>query len=298
VISVLVTAAVAGLCGVATAVVVARRRVELDAPRLGDDTIDHELETHPGLARLLRRLNPSAATLTGAGLVVASVAGAVVASFVGIVWLMISTDNGLARSDTPLAEWARDNATEGAVDVLHLVTSLGGTPVVLVVAVAVAALGARKGPASGVLTFVTVTVLGQFAITNLVKWIIDRSRPDLAQLAGTSGASFPSGHATAAAATWACVALVVGRGRSRPVRAALAGGAAAIATAVAASRVFLGVHWLTDVVAGVGLGWGWFAVCSIAFGGRALHFGQPVERAEDLADDHPEDPVEPPTGAH
>jgi hypothetical protein len=50
--------------------------------------------------------------------------------------------------------------------------------------------------------------------------------------------------------------------------------------AVAASRVLLGVHWVTDVVAGVALGFGWFVVCSIAFGGALLHFAAPAERVE------------------
>ena len=50
-------------------------------------------------------------------------------------------------------------------------------------------------------------------------------------------------------------------------------------SAVAASRVLLDVHWLSDVIAGLALGWAWFAVCAIAFGGRILRFGAGAEVA-------------------
>jgi undecaprenyl-diphosphatase len=46
----------------------------------------------------------------------------------------------------------------------------------------------------------------------------------------------------------------------------------------------LDVHWLTDVMAGLALGWAWFSVSAIAFGGRLLHFGASVEIVADTAD--------------
>jgi undecaprenyl-diphosphatase len=62
-------------------------------------------------------------------------------------------------------------------------------------------------------------------------------------------------------------------------RAVIAAGAVGIAVAVATSRVMLGVHWLSDAIAGLAFGWAWFAVCAVAFGGRLLSFGAPVEAA-------------------
>src|SRR4029450_9212945 len=78
----------------------------------------------------------------------------------------------------------------------------------------------------------------------------------------------------------AAAALLLGRGRARPTRALLAGAAVGLAVAVAASRLLLGQHWLSDGLAGLALGWAWFAVCSIAFGGRLLRFGAPGGGAE------------------
>jgi membrane-associated phospholipid phosphatase len=50
---------------------------------------------------------------------------------------------------------------------------------------------------------------------------------------------------------------------------------------VAASRVLLGVHWLTDVIAGALTGWTWFVLVTLIFGGRILRFGEPAERVAD-----------------
>jgi undecaprenyl-diphosphatase len=117
--------------------------------------------------------------------------------------------------------------------------------------------------------------------------LVERARPDISRLTGFAGTSFPSGHSTAAAATLAAIALISTRNRSRRAKIAGASIAVGVAVAVGATRVFLGVHWFTDVLAGLLLGWGWFAICSIAFGGRLLTFGHPAEVAERVAEQTP-----------
>src|SRR5439155_26788728 len=166
---------------------------------------------------------------------------------------------------------------------MRKVSLLGGTPVMIVAALIAASAEYVRTRTKSVFYFMTLVVLGQVVVTNVTKLLVNRPRPDIHRLTGFSGASFPSGHAAVAAATFAAVAFLVGRGRSQRVKAFLAAGAAAIAVGVATTRVLLGVHWLTDVLAGLAIGWAWFAISSIAFGGRVLAFGRPAEVAEQAA---------------
>jgi len=127
-----------------------------------------------------------------------------------------------------------------------------------------------------VVLFAAAVLGGEKILVNGLKGIINRDRPDVLHLVEAVGSSFPSGHAGAAAAVWPAVALILGRTARRPVRAVFAGVAVLIAVAVAASRALLGVHWLTDVVAGGVIGYGWFVIVAVVFGGRAQRLGDPV----------------------
>ena len=133
--------------------------------------------------------------------------------------------------------------------------------------------------------FLLTAVAGEIVLINTIKGILDRVRPEFNPIAETLGPSFPSGHSGLAAAFYAAAALVLARRRSPRTRALLAGGAVAIAVGVACSRVLLGVHWMSDVIAGLAFGWTWFGICAIAFGGRFLVLGAPVEKAAEIAED-------------
>ncbi len=274
---------------VATAVVagvaawrLARRWPDPTAPRLGAEVVAHGLDAHRRVRRFARRrLDPAAAT--GFALTAASAIVLIGTASVGVLLAMFRRQVGLADWDLALARFGARHATTSSTSGLRALTWFGGTAAVTLLSTLTLlfVLGARRTAprARDVVLFLVLVVGGQFALSNLIKLLVARARPDIDPLTGFAGTSFPSGHATAAAATYLALALLLGRGRTVPVKAALGGVAVALAVAVAGTRVFLGVHWLTDVLAGVALGWAWFALVSIAFGGRLLRFGAPVQQA-------------------
>jgi len=203
---------------------------------------------------------------------------ALLAIFVGGLVLtalavVVRSSDALAGIDSAVAEWGDHHASPWSHDALTLVTQLGETWLVVLVAIVVAAVEFARTRSRWVAPFLIAVILGDKLLTEAIKQLVDRARPTIEAVAATLGPSFPSGHTSTAAASWAAFALVAGRWWGRRAWPALAGTAVGIAVAVALSRVFLDVHWLTDVLGGLALGWAWFAACAIAFGGRLLSFG-------------------------
>lgn len=281
VVAVVVVALVVALGALALSAVLGRETA-LDTARQERWLVDHAPRRFRGMLR--------AADRRVAGGAVAGLAWAVVfvgAVLVGWVFESIGTNRGLARWDAAGARWGVEHADAALLDGLAVLTHLGDATVLGLGIMTVAAVAWRRHR-WGAVGYLAAVGIGVFLLNSSLKLIVDRQRPQFMQIAEPHGASFPSGHASAAAACWAAMMLVLfarSSGRGRLVGAVIA---VALALTVAATRVLLGVHWVTDVIAGVVVGWVWFLLVTVVFGGRLLDLGEPITR---LDTDEPPSPV-------
>ena len=112
---------------------------------------------------------------------------------------------------------------------------------------------------------------GASVLTFATKNFIERIRPEEAQqLIQVSGFSYPSGHSASTSALYLTIAIVAGRYIQNPgARIAMFLAVSAVLILVGASRVYLGVHYATDVVSGIALGAAW----ALLLAGFFTHFG-------------------------
>lgn len=191
------------------------------------------------------------------------------------VWDQVHRGTGLARWDAPITSWAVAHRDPTVNLVARAVTDLAGSTGVLVltsVLVLLLAWHRRWRLAVGVFVATTATA----ALGAVVKAATARPRPPVTDLLGlpSSSAAFPSGHTlsgTVLAGLVLLLAVMALRVR-RSVIHALGAAAAALAAAIGASRVYLGYHWFTDVVAGWLLGAGIVAIAAMwLLGPAGLH---------------------------
>jgi len=152
-----------------------------------------------------------------------------------------------------------------ATDAWQYVSLLGSGGVIVVAGLALCVVLIR-GRALDLAICVVVGVLGSAVLSRAVKVLVDRPRPQVARVT-VSGQSFPSGHATESAAFYGVLmALAVMLPVGCAARRAAVGGCGAVMVAVAYSRLALGVHFPSDVIAGLVLGGVWAAVTIAAVG--------------------------------
>lgn len=141
-------------------------------------------------------------------------------------------------------------------------TALGSHGVLVTVGLAavVFLLLCRRRPQAVVLA---VALASGILVNHLLKLVFARPRPEVVDhLTTVYTPSFPSGHAMLSTLVYLALAMALARGHPNPAVPRLAYGfAALLAVLVGSSRVYLGVHWPTDVIAGWSFGLGWALLC-------------------------------------
>lgn len=154
----------------------------------------------------------------------------------------------------------RDVAAQRTValtDVARVVTWAGSAFLLVPLTLIACLVFARAGLPREALA-VALSLGGAMLISGWVKLLVSRPRPPVEHLQAVTGSSFPSGHATQASAFWFALVCAMPAAGATPKLTLVAGGLALlIVLVVAASRVYLGVHYPSDVVAGMLLGTIW-----------------------------------------
>jgi membrane-associated phospholipid phosphatase len=200
-------------------------------------------------------------------LVLAFVAALVVALALGLVVVLLIGTHGSTGFDRSVTDWFVRRHTTTWTHVMFKVSWFGTgivvAPVALLVTIVLCGVGRARLAACFVVVVVGAPLLGTIA-----KTVVRRSRPHVGGSPAHPHAwSYPSGHAVEVAALWVVLGIiVVVLTRSTRLRTFVWALAAVVIVAVGVSRVYLGVHWTTDVLAGWTVGTVWAVGASWAFG--------------------------------
>jgi undecaprenyl-diphosphatase len=145
---------------------------------------------------------------------------------------------------------------------MRVVTLLGTGRVTVVLLILAWLVLARQWRRASTAVLLALVAGGTRLLVTVIKLLTTRTRPDIADLLTSApGYAFPSGHSAQAAATYGVIAfLLAGRLRRWGPRVSAWAAAVLITLLVGFSRLYLGAHWLTDVLGGFALGATWTAL--------------------------------------
>jgi len=196
----------------------------------------------------------------------------------------VARNDAIVQTDLAVATWLHSHVTPSLFALLMLVTNMHSPLGVTIMAVALACYVAYRRWFYWLLALV-VTLPGGMLVNDLVKHVFHRARPqfdDPFLLLNTF--SFPSGHVAGSTLMYGLVvAWTFTRTRRPLVRAAVAVAAAGAIALVAFTRMYLGVHYLSDVAAAFAEGVAWLALCLSAL--TAFWGGAPLVSRQSGRDD-------------
>jgi membrane-associated phospholipid phosphatase len=183
-------------------------------------------------------------------------------------WVFGLTAEELAEGDTEVdmrfADWLHEHASRGWTEFFEFVTFLGNVPTLAAVTF-VAAIVLWRKQQTAELQLLLLAAVGTQILTFGLKLGFERERPFFSDpLATESTYSFPSGHASVSLAVYGTLGYIVARhAATRRAQLAALGAAALLVLLIGFSRLYLGVHFLSDVIAGFSLGLAWVALCVV-----------------------------------
>jgi membrane-associated phospholipid phosphatase len=179
-------------------------------------------------------------------------------------WMVEDLAEGDTKVDTRLADWLHEHASPDLTTLFEAVTRLGNVSTLLVVVLLASAVLWRKGWIAE-LQLLVLAGVGAEIITVGLKHGFQRDRPFFSDpLATESSYSFPSGHASVSLAVYGTLGFIAARHLgSRRAQFAVLAGTAGLVLLIGFSRLYLGVHFLSDVIAGYSLGIAWVALCVV-----------------------------------
>lgn len=211
------------------------------------------------LARLLDPLRPEARALA-----------LLIVLLVGAAWLFfriledVVRGEPLVRADSAIYRALQDLRTAPGDAVMIAITELGDTTVVVIVTVTVFGWLVWKR-AWRTAVYWLVAIAGASALNTTIKVALHRARPGELLYSGWSAFSFPSGHSTINMVLYGFLAFLVVRDGRSAWRLAVALGATTLIFLIAFSRLYLGAHWLSDVLGGLAFGSAWLASLGLSY---------------------------------
>lgn len=216
------------------------------------------------LYALLRKSGGHAKTFYGAvGIVLVAGVGLAILGAYGFAKLAEVVKKGYTqRYDEDILRWIHAQQTAGLTTFMREITYLG-TGAVVIVVVGVAAMFLWHTEHKHSARLLLASTLGGIILNNGLKLIFDRDRPSLFEHATTTASSsFPSGHAMSATVVYGTVAYLVARlQKSHWSRVITLVGAAILILLICFTRLYLGVHYPSDVIGGIVVGLAWAGFC-------------------------------------
>jgi membrane protein DedA with SNARE-associated domain/membrane-associated phospholipid phosphatase len=206
---------------------------------------------------LARRLRPGEAL--GLSLTTSLAALVAIGWALGAVVQDVVVGGGSIRLDRPVLLWFARHREPWLTTAMRVATTVGSSAVLIPLALSIGAWYRWGRHRPRPLVLLSAAYGGSFLLSQAVKALTDRARPPANLAIGHfGGQAFPSGHATEAAAVYGMLAVVVATGTPRwRYKVAAWAVAVAITVIVGITRLYLGAHWLTDVLGGWALGSAW-----------------------------------------